>query len=72
MAKKAKNETSKQFSVQFPIQILEEIDTICALNYISRSSWLIKAARELLEKERKIGSEELLKKLSMEEKNIIL
>ncbi len=67
MAKKANDEPVKQFSVKFPEQLVEEIDIICSANYISRASWLLKAARELLDKERKQKSEELLHKLIREE-----
>jgi metal-responsive CopG/Arc/MetJ family transcriptional regulator len=67
VAKKANDEPVKQFSVKFPEQLVEEIDIICSANYISRASWLLKAARELLDKERKQKSEELLHKLIREE-----
>ena len=66
MAKKQR-EDAKQFSVKFPTHLIDEIDTICTANYISRSAWLIKAARELLEKERKNNAEELLQKLGRQE-----
>ena len=66
MAKKSR-EDGRQFSVKFPTQLIDEIDTICTANYISRSAWLIKAARELLEKERKSNAEELLQKLGKRE-----
>lgn len=66
MARKSR-EASRQFSVKFPTHLTDEIDTICTANYISRSAWLIKAARELLEKERKKNAEELLQKLGNEE-----
>ena len=43
----------KQFSVSFPKEITSEIDTICTSTYISRSAWLLKAAKEMLDKERR-------------------
>jgi len=43
---------SKQFSVSFPSALVEEIDIICKVGYMSRSSWLIAAAKEKLERER--------------------
>ena len=64
---KKQREDSRQFSVKFPTHLVDEIDTICTANYISRSAWLIKAARELLEKERKSNAEELLQKLGKQE-----
>jgi len=47
-----KREPSKQFSVNFPVTLLEEIDTICNANYTTRTAWLLKAAREKLSRER--------------------
>lgn len=66
MAKKVDIQT-KQFSVSLPIELLEEIDAICSINQISRSAWILKAARELLEKERMEKKEDLLRRLT--EKN---
>lgn len=57
-----KKEETKAFTVKFPVSIIEEIDQICASNYITRTSWLIKAAKHLLEKERMESTEELLAK----------
>jgi len=59
---------TKAFTVKFPISIIEEIDQICASNYITRTSWLIKAAKHLLEKERMESTEELLARLVEKEK----
>lgn len=68
MGKKAKEEPARQFSIKFPEHLVEEIDIICSTNYISRTSWLLKAAREMLDKERKQKSEELINKLIKENK----
>lgn len=66
MAKK--KEETQAFSVKMPVSLVEEIDQICASNYITRTSWLIKAARELLEKERINKTEEILAKIAQKEK----
>ena len=59
----------KQFSVSFPKEITTEIDTICTSTHISRSAWLLKAAKEMLEKNRreKIEKIEKIKKGTMTE-----
>ncbi len=51
----------KQFSVSFPKEITDEIDTICASTYVSRSAWLLKAAKEMLEKDRMAKIEKIRK-----------
>ncbi len=63
-----KKEETKAFTVKFPVSIIEEIDQICASNYITRTSWLIKAAKRLLENERMESTEELLAKIVEKEK----
>lgn len=63
-----KKEETKAFTVKFPLSILEEIDQICTTNYITRTSWLIKASRALLEKERLDTTEEILAKIAEKEK----
>lgn len=63
-----KKEETKAFTVKFPKSLVEEIDQICASLYIPRTSWLIKAARFLLEKERISNTEELLARISEKEK----
>ncbi|HCU06376.1 MAG TPA: hypothetical protein DIC42_02170 [Holosporales bacterium] len=55
------------FSVRFPNEIVQEIDQICNINYITRSSWLITAAREKLLKERMKGREEIISKITSQE-----
>jgi len=62
--RKKKKEDTHSFTVNFPKTLVEEIDVICSAEFITRTSWLIRAARELLEKERKKRSEELLDKLT--------
>lgn len=51
----------KQFSVSFPKGITDEIDTICTSIYVSRSAWLLKAAKEMLEKDRMAKIEKIKK-----------
>lgn len=63
-----KKEETKSFTVKFPLSLVEEIDQICASNYITRTSWLIRAAKQLLEKERIANTEELLARLANKEK----
>lgn len=62
-----KKEETKAFTVKFPISIIQEIDQICASNYITRTSWLIRASKHLLEKERMDSTEELLAKIADKE-----
>jgi hypothetical protein len=61
---------SKAFTVKFPVDLVQEIDQICAANYITRTSWLIKSARKLLESERVSSSEEILAKIANKEKEM--
>jgi len=63
-----KKEDSKAFTVKFPNSLLEEIDQICAIDYITRTSWLIKAAKKLVEKERILRTEDILAKIADKEK----
>ncbi len=63
-----KKEDSQAFTIKFPKSLVEEIDQICATNYITRTSWLLKAARELLEKERVSRTEDILAKIADKEK----
>lgn len=66
---KIKRKDAKQFSVSFPMSLLEEIDTICKTNYMTRSSWLVAAAREKVGNER-LKKIEQLKKLNQEGDNM--
>lgn len=61
--KKIKREDAKQFSISFPVSLLEEVDTICKTHYMTRSSWLVAAAREKIANER-LKKIEQLKKLN--------
>jgi metal-responsive CopG/Arc/MetJ family transcriptional regulator len=63
-----KKEDSHQFSVKFPKSLLEEIDQICAANYITKTTWLIRSAIEKLERERTKGAEDLIAKIASHEK----
>ena len=66
MSRKIKREPSKQFSISLPLELLEEIDTICALNFLSRSSWMFMAAKEKIERDREKRKVDLIDKLSKE------
>jgi metal-responsive CopG/Arc/MetJ family transcriptional regulator len=59
-----KKEDIKSFTVNFPKSVVEEIDLICSSEYITRTSWLLRAARELLNKERLQKTEDLIAKIS--------
>jgi len=61
-------EETHAFSVKFPITVLEEIDQICRSTHVSRTSWLIRAAKSFLEKERVENIEKILAKLIDQEK----
>ncbi len=61
-----KKEETKAFTVKFPVSVKEEIDQICAINYCSRTSWLIRAAKHFLEKERLKSKDEIIAKLRNE------
>ena len=63
-----RKEEFQAFTVKFPKSLVEEIDLICSSQYITRTSWLIRAAKTLLEKERMPRAEELLNKLLEKEK----
>lgn len=55
MSKSTKRVDAKHFSVSFPKSLVEEIDTICKGNYMTRSSWLVASAKE------KIGADRIKK-----------
>lgn len=63
-----KKEETQAFTIKFPKSLTEEIDQICAINYITRTAWLIRAAREFLEKERMAKTEDILAKIANKEK----
>ncbi len=62
MTKNSKREESVRFSVNFPKSLLEEINTICAHNFMTKNAWIVQAAKNVLEKSRL----EKLKKLKSE------
>ena len=65
-----KKEDSQAFTVKFPKSIVEEIDQICAANFITRTAWLLKAARNTLESDRIASSEEIIAKIASKEKEM--
>lgn len=64
---RVKKEEAQAFTVKFPKSLLEEIDQICAANYITRTAWLIKVAKQFLEEERIIRKDEILAKIANKE-----
>ena len=62
-----KQENVSQFSVRFPNEVIEEIDQICKSTYITRASWLLRAAKEKLEKERIKNAQEVIDKIAKHE-----
>ena len=42
---------TKRVSLDFPCDLLEQIEEICKDNFISKRKWFIDAAKEKLEKE---------------------
>ncbi len=67
MARKKKKENMSQFSVRFPDEVIEEIDQICNSLFITRSSWLLMAAKDKLSNERVKNAEELISKIAKHE-----
>lgn len=61
--KALKREPSRVISISFPLSELEEIDTLCASNFMSRTSWIVTAAKEKLENDRTSKTTNILKKL---------
>lgn len=61
-------EDTHSFSVRLPVSLTEEIDQLCFSNYITRTSWLIKAAKEKIERERKNNTENIIEKIARLEK----
>jgi metal-responsive CopG/Arc/MetJ family transcriptional regulator len=68
MAKKNKDDI-KAFTVNFPKTLVEEIDAVCSSEFITRTSWLIRAAKELIKKERLTRTEDLLANIIEREEN---
>jgi metal-responsive CopG/Arc/MetJ family transcriptional regulator len=44
--------TTKRVSLDFPIDMIEEIDEICRKSFMSKRKWFIDAAMDKLEKEK--------------------
>jgi len=42
---------TKRVSLDFPVDLLEQIEEICKDNFMSKRKWFIDAAKEKLEKE---------------------
>lgn len=59
---------SRSFTVCLPEEMLEEIDTICFANFMTRTNWMFLAAREKLEKDRKLKLVKVLEDLEEREK----
>ena len=66
----AKTEEMKAVTVKLPKGMLDEIDQICSSNYTTRTSWMIRAARTLLDNERARTSEEILAKIANKERQM--
>lgn len=63
MSRRPRTELSTKVSLSLPTIMLEEIDTLCAASFMTRSAWFLQAAREKLEKERIEKSKTLLSHL---------
>jgi metal-responsive CopG/Arc/MetJ family transcriptional regulator len=55
-----------QFSVYFPSNLVEEIDTICNATFTTRTSWILKAAQEKLDRERAEREKKIIEKFKEE------
>lgn len=53
-------------SLKAPRALVEEIDLICKTNFLSRASWFLQAAKQVLEKDRKEGAHEIIENLLKE------
>lgn len=47
---KKKKKTNQVASITVPPEILQEIDEYCSINYIPRTSFFVKAAKEFLDR----------------------
>ena len=52
----------KRVSLDFPVYLLEQIDSICDASFITRRKWFIDAANEKLEKDKLNKIDILIKK----------
>ena len=57
---------NRKFSVTFPKEIVEELDLICSQKLLSRSAWLLQAARNELQRVRAHKTKSLLEGLKSE------
>lgn len=67
MARK-RTEPIKQITIQLPKVLVEEVDTICTANFLSRSSYIFNAIRDKLERERNLKEMDIIEKLTQTEK----
>ena len=54
--------TTKRVSLDFPIDVLNEIDKICKKSFMSKRKWFIDAAVDKLEKENNHKIDEIVRK----------
>lgn len=47
-----KKKVIKRVSLDFPIYLLDQIDSICEANFMARRKWFIDAANEKLERDK--------------------
>jgi|GEM_PF-1800733 len=53
--------TTRRLSLDFPNDLLKQIDHICKENYISKRKWFIEAAIDKLEKENSIKIDRIVR-----------
>lgn len=63
MSRVPRKSLATKVSLSLPSSMLEEIDSLCAANFMTRSAWFLQSAREKLEKERFEKSKNLLNQL---------
>ena len=63
---KTKREESVRFSVNIPKSLSDEIDIICASNFMSKNSWIVQAAKKVLALNRLDKLKELKNKMNNE------
>ena len=59
MIKVSKREQSVRFTVNFPKSLVDEMDIICASNFMTKNSWLVQAAKKVLANDRLVKLKEL-------------
>ena len=67
---KVQKEKTTPISLKLPTSLVEEIDQICSVEFISRTSFIIKASKFFLEYERTVRTEELIKNIAKKEKQL--